>query len=310
VNNRQLFFICLCTGVFGGHYFVAGNFKKGFLYLFTAGLFGFGWLYDLVRIGFGIGVAKNTHTSYSDNRRQEYKVNFDCQPTMKDETFQIDYLLIRSTGETLKNVQVTFPMTNQYILISGKNGQDYFDTYNLTDEGLSSDNLYCKVSTCDFRFWVKPSDYNRFMNIMYHRQKIKEARREEKKKFYQVNANNEPVYDPIDDDIYKCFIAHKSGMCDAIGTWDKFYKVEEKIDEICKRNNGKYYKSSAKNAKFAIIFSPGNRLYDTVVGFREKGYKVTTFEKALEYFKLDNMWDVKAMITREKEIKKYMLENL
>ena len=45
--------ICYFLGVFGGHYFYVGKVGKGILYLFTAGLFGFGWIVDMIRIATG-----------------------------------------------------------------------------------------------------------------------------------------------------------------------------------------------------------------------------------------------------------------
>lgn len=45
--------ICYFLGVVGGHYFYVGRPGMGILYLFTAGLFGIGWLIDLVSIAIG-----------------------------------------------------------------------------------------------------------------------------------------------------------------------------------------------------------------------------------------------------------------
>lgn len=42
------FFICLFLGMFGVHKFLDGKIGMGFLYLFTMGLFGIGWLVDCV----------------------------------------------------------------------------------------------------------------------------------------------------------------------------------------------------------------------------------------------------------------------
>lgn len=50
MDKKKLLTICACTGFLGGHYFAIGKYKKGLLYLFTVGLFFFGWLYDLFRI--------------------------------------------------------------------------------------------------------------------------------------------------------------------------------------------------------------------------------------------------------------------
>jgi hypothetical protein len=44
------FFLCVFLGWAGGHRFYCGSTGLGVLYLFTGGLFGIGWLVDLVRI--------------------------------------------------------------------------------------------------------------------------------------------------------------------------------------------------------------------------------------------------------------------
>lgn len=43
-------FLCFFLGMFGAHYFYVGRVGMGFLYIFTLGLFGIGWLADLIRI--------------------------------------------------------------------------------------------------------------------------------------------------------------------------------------------------------------------------------------------------------------------
>ena len=42
--------LCIFLGYFGAHYFYAGRFGMGILYLCTIGLFGIGWIVDIVRI--------------------------------------------------------------------------------------------------------------------------------------------------------------------------------------------------------------------------------------------------------------------
>ena len=115
-------------------------------------------------------------------------------------------------------------------------------------------------------------------------------------------------YSSIDSDIYRCFISNKTGMCDEIGTWEQFDKVEERIAKLCQEKNGKYYKSQAKTAKFAIIFDPAARTYSNVTSLKEKGYKVTTFEKALEHFALTDIWNCKRLTKAENAYKKFMYE--
>lgn len=42
--------LCIFLGVFGAHQFYVGKIGKGLLYLFTVGLFGIGWIVDIIKI--------------------------------------------------------------------------------------------------------------------------------------------------------------------------------------------------------------------------------------------------------------------
>lgn len=44
------FFLCLFLGYLGAHRFYEGKIGTGFLYFFTGGMFGIGWIVDLIRI--------------------------------------------------------------------------------------------------------------------------------------------------------------------------------------------------------------------------------------------------------------------
>lgn len=104
---------------------------------------------------------------------------------------------------------------------------------------------------------------------------------------------SKPVkYDEIDDDIWWCYIDSRNGMCDAIGSWDSFEKVEKKISELCTYNGGKLYKSRAKGARYAILFTPFKRRASYISELQEKGYKVVSFESVLKYLGITEMWDV------------------
>lgn len=51
MDANKEFYLCLFGGMFGLHKFYIGERRKGFLYLFTLGLFGIGWLHDTIRLG-------------------------------------------------------------------------------------------------------------------------------------------------------------------------------------------------------------------------------------------------------------------
>lgn len=48
-NGQLEFVVTLLLGMLGGHKFMKKDFKMGFIYLFTAGLFGIGWIIDIVK---------------------------------------------------------------------------------------------------------------------------------------------------------------------------------------------------------------------------------------------------------------------
>lgn len=45
--------LCIFLGGFGVHHFYVGRIGMGLLYLFTGGLFGIGWLIDILKIAMG-----------------------------------------------------------------------------------------------------------------------------------------------------------------------------------------------------------------------------------------------------------------
>lgn len=49
-NPGVEFLLCLFLGVFGAHKFYIGKTGMGFLYLFTGGLFGIGWIIDTISL--------------------------------------------------------------------------------------------------------------------------------------------------------------------------------------------------------------------------------------------------------------------
>lgn len=49
-NKWVAFFLCLFLGYVGAHKFYEGKVGMGILYIFTVGLFGIGWLVDLITI--------------------------------------------------------------------------------------------------------------------------------------------------------------------------------------------------------------------------------------------------------------------
>jgi TM2 domain-containing membrane protein YozV len=52
-SKRVAFILCLFGGFAGLHHFYVGRITTGLVYLFTLGLFGIGWAFDLLLIALG-----------------------------------------------------------------------------------------------------------------------------------------------------------------------------------------------------------------------------------------------------------------
>ncbi|MBQ7170669.1 MAG: NINE protein [Clostridia bacterium] len=52
-KKSKAMILCVCGGLFGLHQFYVGNIGKGILYMFTGGLFVFGWIADMIKIATG-----------------------------------------------------------------------------------------------------------------------------------------------------------------------------------------------------------------------------------------------------------------
>lgn len=49
MSSKTCFYLTLFGGWLGLHKFATGKIKMGFIYLFTFGLFGIGWIYDIIK---------------------------------------------------------------------------------------------------------------------------------------------------------------------------------------------------------------------------------------------------------------------
>lgn len=232
---------------------------------------------------------KYNKVSTKDVIKNEIKLKYDTE-------FIIDYLNI-NFEENLKDVKIIFPSSSNKIIINGESM--YFNSSYIKEVGRSSDNLYRKIYTKNFAFWITPCDYNDILNIMKDREVKYQNEKQETKTSFKNLYSEKFEYDEIDTDIYKCCIVDKSdtdlGNIDCGGNAKDFRKVEQYISDLCKENNGRYYKTVCKNVKFVIIFACNSRTATNVTHYRNKGYKVTSFENAIKYFNLINLWDINKM---------------
>ena len=52
-SKKTALLCCVFGGLFGIHLFYVGRISRGLLYLFTCGLFGIGWIGDIIKISTG-----------------------------------------------------------------------------------------------------------------------------------------------------------------------------------------------------------------------------------------------------------------
>ncbi len=48
-SKKTALLLCIFLGFFGAHHFYVGSIGKGLLYAFTGGLFGIGWIIDIIK---------------------------------------------------------------------------------------------------------------------------------------------------------------------------------------------------------------------------------------------------------------------
>lgn len=76
MNNTVLeFFITFFFGIFGVHKFLRGENKLGIIYLCTMGIFGIGWIYDLILIIIRLINEKGKHTYKMTSNKKNFFTN-------------------------------------------------------------------------------------------------------------------------------------------------------------------------------------------------------------------------------------------
>lgn len=91
--------LCIFFGYFGVHRFYVGKIKSGILYLFTLGLFGIGWIYDVIQI------ATSKFTDVNGNLLLNI-TNNSYRPIIPD-TSNTEYYTFKVAGVTFTNGRKT-----------------------------------------------------------------------------------------------------------------------------------------------------------------------------------------------------------
>lgn len=116
-----------------------------------------------------------------------------------------------------------------------------------------------------------------------------EAQPSERTRLREAKEQAVAKLDPIDQDIYHCFLAHRT-TANYLG--GDISKIEKCFSDICASHKGRFYKSAAKSAKFAVIYAPWRLDAFEVKQLQDQGFKVTSFDKAVMHFGLSYEWDL------------------
>lgn len=85
--------LCAFGGLLGLHKFYNRDFKKGFLYLFTLGLFGIGWIRDLIVLYQGLPMRELTDAEimFNERRSERKQANKELTRTQQLKKDKIPY---------------------------------------------------------------------------------------------------------------------------------------------------------------------------------------------------------------------------
>lgn len=215
------------------------------------------------------------------------------EPTHSEAVFEVRYHRPSLDEERMTNL--SFPAEElEHVLMDGVRRK--FPADQFVDKGSCDDGRYRRFESDEVTIWVKTGDVREFLgNLLYMKTRLIAAKEAEEAQRKAMLA--EPLkFDQPDEDIYTCFIAFppKSTDTEAVSAMKK---LGESLTAVCAEGEGRFYKTPAKSAKFAIIYSPDAYINQNISDLRGKGYKVADFATALRYMNLEHMWDLTKYIS-------------
>lgn len=136
-NKTVALILAIFLGLYGGHLFYVGKIGKGILYLFTAGLFGIGWVIDIVQI-----LTNKFTDKYGCILVGEQKDN-----TIKTTQTTIQETRQNTTGQSQKTITNIHTATAEPSEVSSKHVMPFFYTendilcYNYSDKIVINKNI-------------------------------------------------------------------------------------------------------------------------------------------------------------------------
>lgn len=210
------------------------------------------------------------------------------EPAHTDAVFEVRYR--RPSLDEERVAGLTFRAEElEHVLMDGARRK--FPADQFVDKGSCDDGRYRCFESDEVTIFVKTAEVRGFLgNLLYMKSRLTEAREAEAAQRKAMLA--EPLqFDQPDEDIYTCFIAFppKSTDSEAVSAMKK---LSESMTAVCAEGEGRFYKTPAKSAKFAIIYSPDAYINQNISELRGKGYKVADFAAALRYMNLEHLWDL------------------
>lgn len=172
---------------------------------------------------------------------------------------------------------------DSYITVNGE--ETYIGSKYVDELGWSSDHKYKKIRSNGCTFWITPADYDSFANCLKmlqrnYGQSMRERYRELSEQLDDYNAGYES--DEVGTDPVTCFIPDDNKQLDRYV--DDAARVKETISAGCEESGGRFFKTAAKGAEYAVILNPASCSAKSVEALREKGYKVVTASAILTHF--------------------------
>lgn len=119
-NSKNIieFILCITMGYCGAHKFYAKKYSIGFLYLFTFGLFGIGWIYDCMKLLSNLQNSINNSTSITGtkinkNYELSYKTFSKCDDNNRE--LRYEYYDVEVKGTIYRNFDISILEIDHFI---------------------------------------------------------------------------------------------------------------------------------------------------------------------------------------------------
>lgn len=212
--------------------------------------------------------------------------NVPIDPEHTPTVFDVRY---RRLGSEIRSGDLQFISDDfSHVMLDG--ARRVLDVDDLREAGYTADGRFKKLIAYDLTIWITPGQFREFMgNVLYCREQLEKQRRQQWETDKAI-AEMPVQFDPPDDSLWKCFFANPPRPTDEV-FYEPYQKLFQAVSLLCASHGGRCYKTAAKSANFAVIV--GARAHNAAVvnELQEKGYKVCSVADAVNFWKLENIWE-------------------